>query len=198
MIDMNSAPWAHQTHDFKTPSGDYDEWQVFDKNQLKNIFCTHRVSCVDHVLSFHKLQSICFWSTGSQRSPKAPSKTIQLTNNGPAIATSSFLQLPHNGPAYFKKTFVPTTTASTGLQADNDCHFSLNDVTASQAFSTATATMTATMTKVLAITTAFTKAKLLKLDKCLLHPTKTGANNAIIKSESLLLHAQISSAIQKH
>jgi hypothetical protein len=124
-----------------------------------------------------------------------PSKTIQLTNNGPAIATSSFLQLPHDGPVYFKQIFVPTTTSSTGLQADNDCHSTLNDVIASQAFSTMTATMTATMTKVPAITTAIIKAKLLKLDKCFLHPAKKGTNNATIKSESLLLHAQISSAI---
>jgi hypothetical protein len=33
------------------------------------------------------------------------------------------------------------------------------------------------------------------LDKCFLHPTKTGTNNSTIKSESLLLHAQIGSAI---
>jgi hypothetical protein len=79
-----------------------------------------------------------------------PSKTIQLTNNGPAIVTLSFLQLPHDGPAHFKQTFIPMTTASTGLQADNDCHSSLNDVTAPQVFSTTNATM--------AITTAITKA----------------------------------------
>jgi hypothetical protein len=33
------------------------------------------------------------------------------------------------------------------------------------------------------------------LDECVLHPAKTGANNATIKSESLLLHGQIGSAI---
>jgi hypothetical protein len=71
----------------------------------------------------------------------------------------------------------------------------LNDVTAPQAFSAMTATMTATITKVPAITTAITKAKLLKLDKCFLHPTKTDANNARIQSESLLRHAQNGSAI---
>jgi hypothetical protein len=124
-----------------------------------------------------------------------PSKTLQLTNNGPAIATSSFLQLPHDSPVHFKQTFVPMSTASTGLQAGNDHHSSLNDVTAPQAFSAMTATMTATMTKVPAITTAITKAKLLKLDTCFLHPAKTDANNATIQSESLLLHAQIASAI---
>jgi hypothetical protein len=88
-----------------------------------------------------------------------PSKTIQLANNGPAIATSSFLQLPHNSSAHFKQTFVPTTTASTGLQTDNDCPSSLNDITAPQAFSTTTASLTATITKVPAITTAITKSE---------------------------------------
>jgi hypothetical protein len=95
---------------------------------------------VDPFLSFHKLQCIRFRSTTSQRSPNMPSATIQLTNNGPAISTSSFLQLPndspakqlpvpHNSPAHFKQLFVPMTTTSTGLQADNDCHSILNDVT---------------------------------------------------------------------
>jgi hypothetical protein len=69
-----------------------------------------------------------------------PSKTNQLINNGPVITTSSFLQLPndspakqhlvpHDGPAHFKQLSVPITTTSTGLQADNDCHSILNDVT---------------------------------------------------------------------
>jgi hypothetical protein len=71
----------------------------------------------------------------------------------------------------------------------------LNDITSPQALSATTATMTATMTQVHAIATAATKVKLFKLDKCFLHPTKTGAYNATIKIESLLLHAQISSAI---
>ncbi len=51
------------------------------------------------------------------------------------------------------------------------------------------------MTQVQATATATMKAELLKLDECFLHPAKTGANNATIKSESLLLHAQIGSAI---
>ncbi len=51
------------------------------------------------------------------------------------------------------------------------------------------------MTQVLTITTAITKAKLLKLVECFLHPAKTGANNATNKSESLLLHALFGSAI---
>ncbi len=126
-----------------------------------------------------------------------PRKTILFLNNGPAITTSSFLQLPHGSPVHFKQTFIPTTTASTGIQADNDHHSSLNDVTSPQALSATTATMTATMTQVHAIATmtqvhakatAATKVKLLKLDKC-------SANNATIKSESLLLHAQIGSAL---
>jgi hypothetical protein len=58
-----------------------------------------------------------------------PSMTTQLTNNGPATTTSSFLQLPHDGPAHFKQLSVPMTTTSTGLQADNDCHSILNDIT---------------------------------------------------------------------
>jgi hypothetical protein len=86
---------------------------------------------------------------------------------------------------HFKQAFAPTTTASPGLQAYNDHHSSLNYVTAPQAFSAMTAIMTVTMTQVPAITTAITNATLLKLDKCLLHPAKTGANNATIKSESL-------------
>jgi hypothetical protein len=36
---------------------------------------------------------------------------------------------------------------------------------------------------------------LLKLDVCFLHPAKTSANNARIKSESSLLHARFGSAI---
>jgi hypothetical protein len=102
------------------------------------------------ILSFHSTSCNAFvlGVQASQRSPKMPSKTIQLTNNGPAITTSSFLQLPKDSPAHFKWTFIPTTTASTGLQADNDCHSSLNDITAPQAFPATTATMTATMIQV--------------------------------------------------
>jgi hypothetical protein len=39
------------------------------------------------------------------------------------------------------------------------------------------------------------KVTLLKLDKYFLHPAKTSANNATIKRESLLFHAQFGSAI---
>jgi hypothetical protein len=159
------------------------------------------------ILFFHSTSCNAFvlGVQASQRSPKTPSTTIQLTNNSPAITTSSFLQLPndspakqppvpHNGPAHFKQLSVPMTTTSTWLQAGNDLHSSLNDVTAPQAFPATTATMTATMTQVPAMTTAITKATI-KLVKCFLHPAKTGANNATVKSESLLLHAQIGSAI---
>jgi len=99
---------------------------------------------------------------------------------------------------------IPTTTTSTGLQASNNPHSILNDVTSPQALSATTATMTATMTQVHTIATisqvharatATMKAKLLKLDECFMHPTKTGAYNATVKSESLLLHAQSGSAI---
>jgi hypothetical protein len=158
------------------------------------------------IVFFHSAScnAFVFGVQASQRSPKMPSKTILFLNNGPAIATSSFLQLPQDSPAHFKQTFLPTTTASAGIQADNDPHSSLNDVTSPQALSVTTATTTATMTQVHtiatmtqahAIATATTKAKLLKLDKCFLHPAKIGANNATPKSESLLLHAQIGSAI---
>jgi hypothetical protein len=88
----------------------------------------------------------------------------------------------------------PKTATSTGLQASNNCHSSLNEVTAPQAFFAMAATRTATMTKVPAMTTAITKATI-KLIECFLHPAKTGANNATNKSESLLLHALFGSAI---
>jgi hypothetical protein len=159
------------------------------------------------IMFFHSTScnAFAFGVQAFQRSPKMPSKTILFLNNGPAIATSSFLQLPHDGPANFKQTFVPTITASTGIQAEDDHHSSLNDVTSPQALFATTATISATMTQgyaiatmtqVHAIATATMKAKLLKLDKCFLHPAKTGANNASVKRESLLLHAQIGSAVR--
>ncbi len=82
-------------------------------------------------LSVHSTSynAFVFGVQASQRSPKTPSKTIQLTNNGPATITSSFLQLPNDGPAHFEQLCIPTTKASTGIQADNDCHSILNDVT---------------------------------------------------------------------
>jgi hypothetical protein len=160
------------------------------------------------IMFFHSAScnAFVFGLQASQRSPKTPSKTIQLTNNSPAIITSSFLQLPNDSPAKQRyvpnddselsilQICVPTTTTSTGLQASNNRHSSLNEVTAPQAFSAMTTTMTVTMTKVPAITTAITKATI-KLVECFLHPAKTGANNATNKSESLLLHALFGSAI---
>jgi hypothetical protein len=140
------------------------------------------------IASFHSTSCNAFvlGVQASQRGPKMPSTTIQLTNNGPANTTSSFLQLPKDSPAHFKQTFIPATTASTGLQADNDRHSSLNDVTALEAFSAMTATMIAAMTQVPAITTTIMNATI-KLVECFLYPTKTGANNAKIHDPSLLL-----------
>ena len=71
---------------------------------------------------------------------KTETNKDSVPNNGPAITTSSFLQLPndspakqrpvpHDSPARFKQLSVPMTTTSTGLQADNDRHSILNDVT---------------------------------------------------------------------
>jgi hypothetical protein len=127
-----------------------------------------------------------------------PSKTIQLTNNGPATTTLSFFQLPNDDPAHYEQLYVPTTTPSTGLQASNNHHSSLNDVTAPQAFSTMSATKTVTMTKVPAVTTAITKVPQIQFNKnkltrtqqkksttSILHPVKMMANNAT--SPSLLL-----------
>jgi hypothetical protein len=134
----------------------------------------------------------------------SPAKQRPVPNNDspakqcpvPKNYDSSFKQLsvPHDGPTHFMQTFVPTTTTSTGLQANIDCPSSLNDVTNPQAFCATTASTTATMTQVPTITRVTTKVSL-KLDKCFLNPTKTGANNATMKSESLVLHAQFCSAI---
>jgi hypothetical protein len=86
------------------------------------------------------------------------------------------------------------TKASSGLQADNHCHFILNDRTCPQAFSALTARLTAIATQVPTITTTITKVTI-KFDECFLNPAKTGANNATNKSESLLLRALFGSAI---
>jgi hypothetical protein len=74
------------------------------------------------------LCGLVFGVQASRSSPKMPSKTIQLTNNGPATTTSSFLQLPNNGLVHFEQLHVTTTTASTGIQADIDRHSILNDI----------------------------------------------------------------------
>ncbi len=124
------------------------------------------------ILSLHptSLNAFVLGVQASQRSPKTPSTTIQLPNDSPA----------------FESPPVPT-----GSQANNDRHFILNDNTSPHAL---TATSTVTMTQVPATTTAIMKATI-KLVECFLHPTKTGANNATNKSESLLLHALFGSAI---
>ncbi len=141
---------------------------------------------MDHILSFHKLQCICFRSTASQRSPKTPSATFQLTNKSPAITTSSFLQPPndspakqppdpHDNPASFMSIFlsqlriVPTssflhfhvprnvTNTATGFRIHYDSHQTrLNDVTIDHV-SAMTATTTGTMANVFATRNATTK-----------------------------------------
>jgi hypothetical protein len=202
------------------------------------------------IVSFHSTSynAFVFRVHGSQDAKQENS----INNQHPATKTSIFLQLPYDSPVHFEQLHVPAAKASTGQQADNNCHSTLNDittrtitastgqqadkyyhstlndattsttkasnglqadnyhhsmlndVTSPQALSATTATTTATMSQVHAITImtqvhaiaiATTKAKLLKLDECFLHPAKTGANNATIKSEILLLHAQIGSAI---
>ncbi len=118
----------------------------------------------------------------------SPAKQYPVPKNSPAKQCP----VPNDSPAHFDQLpvpnddsaltilqiCVPMTTASTRLQADNDCHSSLNDVTAPQAFSTMTAIETATMTQVPAITSAITKAIHNKLDVCILHPANMMANNA--------------------
>jgi hypothetical protein len=96
--------------------------------------------------------------------------------------SSSFLSQNDDSALTILQTCIPTTTTSTGLQAYNDHHSSLIDVTAHQAFSATTVKTIATMTQVPATTTAITKTTLLKLDKFFLHPAKMMANNAITKS----------------
>jgi hypothetical protein len=75
------------------------------------------------IMFFHSTScnASVFGVQASQRSPK--------TNNGPATTTSSFLQLPNDGLVHFDQLCITTTTASTGIQADNDHHSTLNDVT---------------------------------------------------------------------
>jgi hypothetical protein len=168
------------------------------------------------IVVFHSTSynAFIFGIQASQRSPKMPSKTIQLPNDSPAKqhpvpndspamqypvpndSPAKQCPVPNDGPAHFDQLpvpneesaltilqiCVPMATTSTGLQASNNCHSSLNDFTAPQAFPAMTATMIATITQVLAIATAITKATI-KLVECFLHPTKTGANNATNESE---------------
>jgi hypothetical protein len=111
------------------------------------------------IVFFHSTSSnaFVFGIQASRRSPKMPSKTIQLPNDSPA---KQHLVPNDDSALTILQICIPTTTISTGLQASNNCHSSLNDVTAPQAFPTTTATMTATMTQVPAITTAITKGDL--------------------------------------
>ena len=56
---------------FKTPSGDYDNWQVFSKNESRNNLRIHHVFGADCVLSFHKLQCIHFRCTSFKKPKEA-------------------------------------------------------------------------------------------------------------------------------
>jgi hypothetical protein len=128
----------------------------------KSLVKTNRITIHSHIaflvwiVFFHSTScnAFVFGVQASQRSPKMPSKTILLLNDGPAhfkqlpvlsnspaIITSSFLQLPVDSPAkqhpvsnndsalIVLQICIPITTASNGLQADNDHHSILNDVT---------------------------------------------------------------------
>ncbi len=82
---------VYQAHDFKTPSGDYDKWRVFGKSKSKNTFCTHWVSCVDCVLSFHKLQRIHFWSAIFSKKPKDAKQDNSISKQLPCNYNFKFL-----------------------------------------------------------------------------------------------------------
>jgi hypothetical protein len=75
------------------------------------------------------LQCICFWNTSFSKKPKDAKQDSSISKQRLCIATSSFLQLPNDCPAHFEQLHVSMTTASTGQQADNDCHPTLNDIT---------------------------------------------------------------------
>jgi hypothetical protein len=90
-------------------------------------------------------------------SPASIIEQLSVPNDGPAF-TIEQLSVPNDGPAHFKQLSIPTT--------------------APQAFSATTATTTVIKTPVPMTMTATTKAILLKLDNCLLHPAKSAANNA--------------------
>jgi hypothetical protein len=89
--------------------------------------------------------------------PASIIKQLSVPNDGPA-STIEQLSVPNEGPAHFKQLSVPTT--------------------APQAFSATTVTTTLIKTPVPTTMTATTKAILLKLDNCLLHPAKSAANHA--------------------
>jgi hypothetical protein len=85
-----------------------------------------------------------------------------LRSNQVHFYTNPLNSEAYDGPAHFKqlpvpnddsaltilKICTPTTTISPGLQAYNNHHSSLNDLTAPQAFFVTTAITTATMTQV--------------------------------------------------
>jgi hypothetical protein len=123
-------------------------------------------------------------------------KQLFVHNNGPAIITSSFLQLSNDSPAKqhpvpnddsvltILQICIPTTTTSTGLQASNNRHSILNDVTSSQAFFATTAITKAPQIQ-------FNNNKLTQTQQktrttSILHPVKMTVNNATSPSLFLL------------
>jgi hypothetical protein len=98
---------VYQTHDFKAPSGDYDKWRVFGENESKNIFCIHRDSCVDHVLLFHKLQCICFWSTHFLKKPKDTKQDNSINKQWPCNYNFKFLAASKRQPCTFQADIRP-------------------------------------------------------------------------------------------
>jgi hypothetical protein len=158
------------------------------------------------ILSFHSTSCNAFiFGVQAFQSPKTPSKinnalsfdsksnksfnnetvsTFQLvvisvtneylkgsTNNSPASIIEQ-LSVPNDGPA--------STIEQLSVSNDGPAHFKQHSVpmTAPQAFSATTATTTVIKTPVPTTMTATTKAILLKLDNCLLHPAKSAANHA--------------------
>jgi hypothetical protein len=135
---------------------------------------------MNYILTLLTLIAIFFLATfrqifDSQRNNEDNGKqhaTEVLRSNQAHFYTNPLKSETHDVPAHFKQLPVPNdnsaltilqiciplTTTSTGIQAYDDHHSSLNDITAPQAFSIMTATTTVTMTQVPAITTAITKA----------------------------------------
>ncbi len=82
----------------KTPSGDYDKWQVFGENESKNNSFTHHVSCVDPFLLFHNLQCICFRSTSFSKKPKDAKQNNSFNKQQPCNYNFKFLAASKRQP----------------------------------------------------------------------------------------------------
>jgi hypothetical protein len=81
------------------------------------------------IVFFHSTSYYAFvLGAQASQSPKIPSKTILLTNNNPAITTSSFLQLPDNSPAITTSSFLQLPNDSPAKQ----CPVPNNDSPAKQ------------------------------------------------------------------